>query len=149
MDSAEMIRLCKAHTMYSWSAGKAVDPIPITGAEGIYFWGPDGRKILDFNSHVMSVNVGHGHPRVIEAVQAQLETLPFAMPGSATEVRARLGKLMAEITPGDIDVFFFTCSGAEANENAIKAALVHGAPQDPEPLPKLPRRHPRRGDAHR
>ena len=44
------------------------------------------------------------------------------MPGSATEVRARLGKLLAEVTPGDIDVFFFTCSGAEANENAIKAA---------------------------
>jgi taurine---2-oxoglutarate transaminase len=122
MDTSEMIRLCKAHTMYSWSAGDAVDPLPITGAEGIYFWGPDGRRYLDFNSHVMSVNVGHGHPRVIEAIKAQLDTLPFAMPGSATEVRARVGKLLAEVTPGDIDVFFFTCSGAEANENAIKAA---------------------------
>ena len=122
MDTSEMVRLCKAHTMYSWSAGDKVDPLPISGAEGIYFWGPDGRKYLDFNSHVMSVNVGHGHRRVIEAVKTQLDTLPFAMPGSATEVRARLGKLLAEVTPGDIDVFFFTCSGAEANENAIKAA---------------------------
>ena len=122
MDTAEMVRLCKAHTMYSWSAGDAVEPLPITGAEGIWFWGPDGRRLLDFNSHVMSVNVGHGHPRVIDAIKAQLDALPFAMPGSATEVRARLGQLLAEITPGDIDVFFFTCSGAEANENAIKAA---------------------------
>ena len=122
MDTAEMVRLCKAHTMYSWSAGDAVSPLPITGAEGIWFWGPDGRRLLDFNSHVMSVNVGHGHPRVVSAIKAQLDTLPFAMPGSATEVRARLGKLLAEVTPGDIDVFFFTCSGAEANENAIKAA---------------------------
>jgi len=122
MDAAEMVRLCKAHTMYSWSAGDSVEPLPISGAEGIWFWGPDGRRLLDFNSHVMSVNVGHGHPRVIAAIKAQLDVLPFAMPGSATEVRARLGKLLADITPGDIDVFFFTTGGAEANENAIKAA---------------------------
>ena len=79
MDTAEMVRLCKAHTMYSWSAGDAVTPLPISGAEGIWFWGPDGRRLLDFNSHVMSVNVGHGHPRVIEAIKTQLDTLPFAI----------------------------------------------------------------------
>ncbi len=125
MTSEDMIRLCKQHTLYSWSAGRDVDPVPIAGASGCTFWTPDGHRLLDFNSHVMSVNVGHSHPRVIAAIKRQLDELPYAMPGSATAVRARLGKLLSEITPGDIDVFFFTCSGAEANENAIKAARLY------------------------
>lgn len=156
MNTDEMIELCKAHTMYSWSAGDQVNPVPITGAEGSYFWGPDGRKILDFNSHVMSVNAGHRHPVIVDAIKRQLDAFPFAMPGSATPVRARLGKLLSEVTPGDIDVFFFTCSGAEANENALKAARwytgrhkvltryrsYHGATQGAIALTGDPRRWP-------
>ena len=122
MNSEEMIALCKQHTLYSWSAGKDVNPIPIAGASGCTFWTPEGHRLLDFNSQSMSVNIGHAHPRVVDAIKRQLDVLPYAMPPSATAVRARLGKLLSEVTPGDIDVFFFTCSGAEANENAIKAA---------------------------
>ena len=70
----------------------------------------------------MSVNIGHGDRRVIRAIQEQAEKLAYANPFMATEPRARLGKKLAEIAPGDIDVFFFTNGGAEANENAIKLA---------------------------
>jgi taurine--2-oxoglutarate transaminase len=59
---------------------------------------------------------------VIEAIKRQAETLAYANPFMATEPRARLGAKLAEITPGDIDTFFFTNGGAEANENAIKIA---------------------------
>ena len=89
MDTAEMVRLCKAHTMYSWSAGDAVDPLPITGAEGIYFWGPDGRKLLDFNSHVMSVNVGHGHPHVLGAMRETHSVRPSGNRSSSVSAMER------------------------------------------------------------
>ena len=110
------------HTLYEWSAQNAVDPIPVERAEGVYFYSPDGTRYLDFNSQLMSVNIGHGDRRVIDAISAQAEKLAYANPFMATEPRARLGEKLAELAPGDIDVFFFTNGGAEANENAIKLA---------------------------
>ena len=68
----------------------------------------------------------------------------------ATDVRARLSAKLAEITPGDIDAFFFTNGGAEANENAIRIArLVHRTSQDRRALSLVSRRHRRRVDVHR
>jgi taurine---2-oxoglutarate transaminase len=122
MTGEEMIALTKKHTLYEWSAQSKVDPIPVAKANGIYFWTPEGKRFIDFNSQLMSVNIGHGDPRVIEAIQQQVSTLAYANPFMATEPRARLGAKLAEITPGDIDTFFFTNGGAEANENAIKIA---------------------------
>jgi taurine---2-oxoglutarate transaminase len=122
MTGEEMIALAKKHTLYEWSAQSKVDPIPVAGAKGVYFWTPEGKRFLDFNSQLMSVNIGHGDPRVINAINEQAATLAYANPFMATEPRARLGAKLAEIAPGDIDVFFFTNAGAEANENAIKIA---------------------------
>lgn len=124
MDSKQMIELCLKHSLFSWSATGKVDPIPVARAEGVYFWSPEGKRWLDWNSQLMSVNIGHGHPRVIARIQEQAATLCYAYPGIATEVRARLSQRLAELVPGDIDTFFFTLGGAEANENAIKAARL-------------------------
>jgi taurine---2-oxoglutarate transaminase len=125
MTGDEMIALTKRHTLYEWSAQNKVDPIPVSGAKGSYFWTPEGKRYLDFNSQLMCVNIGHGHPKVIEAIARQAEVLAYANPFMATEPRARLAAKLAEITPGDIDVFFFTNGGAEANENAIKLARFY------------------------
>ena len=122
MTAEEIVALSRRHTLYEWSAQSAVDPIPVERAEGVYFYTPDGRQFLDFNSQLMSVNIGHGDARVIAAIREQAEQLAYANPFMATEVRARLGRKLAELAPGDIDVFFFTNGGAEANENAIKLA---------------------------
>mgnify|MGYP000400668376 CR=1 FL=1 len=123
MDTQEMIDLCKAHSMYSWSATGAVDPLPVARAEGVYFYTPEGKRFLDFNSQLMSVNIGHSHPKVLQAMKDQLDAqLLYVFPATATEVRAKLSKKLAEIVPGDINTFFYTLGGAEANENAIKAA---------------------------
>jgi taurine--2-oxoglutarate transaminase len=118
----ELVALTKKHTLYEWSAQAKVDPIPVARAEGIYFWTPEGRRFIDLNSQLMSVNAGHGERRIIDAIHAQLLRLDYANPFMATEPRARLGQKLAELAPGDIDVFFFTNGGAEANENAIKLA---------------------------
>jgi len=122
MSGEEMIALTKKHTLFEWSAQSKVDPIPVAGAKGCYFWTPEGKRYLDFNSQLMSVNIGHGDPRVVQAISEQAATLAYANPYMATEPRARLGAKLAELAPGDIDVFFFTNGGAEANENAIKLA---------------------------
>ena len=122
MTSEEIISLCKKHTIFEWSAQGAIDPIAVARAKGVYFWTPEGKRYLDFNSQLMCVNIGHGDERVIKAIQDQAATLAYANPFMATEPRARLGAKLAEIAPGDIDVFFFTNGGAEANENAFKIA---------------------------
>jgi len=125
MNTQEMIDLCKKHTMYTWSAGDAVAPLPIASAQGSWLTSTDGQKILDFNSQLMSVLIGHGHPKVIAAMKAQLDELIFVYPQTATAVRARLGKLLSEVVPGNINSFFFTLGGAEANENAVRAARLY------------------------
>jgi taurine---2-oxoglutarate transaminase len=122
MSGEEIVRLSREHSLYEWSAQNAVDPIPVERAEGVYFYSPDGTRYLDFNSQLMSVNIGHGDQRVVRAIQEQAERLAYANPFMAHEPRARLGAKLATLAPGDIDVFFFTNGGAEANENAIKLA---------------------------
>jgi taurine---2-oxoglutarate transaminase len=117
-----IVDLTKKHSLFEWSAQGAIDPIPVAGAKGCWFWTPEGKRFLDFNSQLMCVNIGHGDERVIRAIAQQAETLAYANPFMATEPRARLGRKLAGICPGDIDVFFFTNGGAEANENAIKIA---------------------------
>jgi len=125
MNSDEMIELCKRHTMYTWAANGTVNPLPIARAEGIFLYTPEGKQILDFNSQLMSVNIGHGNPKVIAAMKDALDKLIYVFPGTATEIRAKVSARLARIVPGDINTFFFTLGGAEANENAIRAAKLY------------------------
>ncbi len=130
MNGEEIVRLCLEHTLYSWSATASVHPLPIVRAEGLYMVTADGRRILDFASQLMCVNIGHSHPRVVEAMKHACDGLLFVHPSTATEMRARLAERLARLCPGDLDVFFFTLGGAEANENAIRAArLFTGRPK--------------------
>jgi taurine---2-oxoglutarate transaminase len=125
LTDSEILPLSLEHSFWTWSAQAKVAPIPVTKAKGVYFWDADGKRYLDFNSMVMCVNIGHGDERVIEAIVAQARQLPFAGPQMATRPRAELGKLLSEITPGDLNTFLFTLGGADANENAIKLARAH------------------------
>jgi len=122
MTSEEIVALSREHTFFSWSVQGQLDPIAIDRAEGVYLYTPEGRRILDFNSQLMSVNIGHGDRRVIDAITEQATKLQYVQPAFATEIRARLGQKLAEILPGDLDKVFFTLGGAEAIENAIKMA---------------------------
>jgi len=121
----EILPLSMEHSFWTWSAQAKVTPIPVTHAKGVYFWDADGKRYLDFNSMVMCVNIGHGDERVINAIAEQAKQLPFAGPPMATKPRAILGKMLSEITPGNINRFLFTLGGAEANENAIKIARAY------------------------
>ncbi|HEX8025633.1 MAG TPA: aminotransferase class III-fold pyridoxal phosphate-dependent enzyme [Candidatus Limnocylindrales bacterium] len=122
MTSEEIVALSREHTFFSWSIQGQLDPIAIDRAEGVYLYTPEGKRILDFNSQLMSVNIGHGDRRVIDAITEQAMKLQYVQPAFATEIRARLGEKLSEILPGDLDKVFFTLGGAEAIENAIKMA---------------------------
>ncbi|MEI6208637.1 MAG: aminotransferase class III-fold pyridoxal phosphate-dependent enzyme [Desulfuromonadales bacterium] len=122
MTAEEMVDLCKKHTFWSWSAQGSVNPIPMVRAEGIHFWDANGKRYMDMNSQLMCSNIGHGDQRVIDAIKEQAQELAYAGPGIATRIRAEIGPMLARHTPGDLNTFFFTLGGAEANENAIKLA---------------------------
>jgi taurine---2-oxoglutarate transaminase len=122
MNADDIVALTRQHSFFSWSAQAAVNPIPMARAKGVYFWDANGKRYLDMNSQLMCVNIGHGDQRVIDAIKAQADELAYAGPGMATRVRAELGQLLASVTPGDLNHFFFTLGGAEANENALKLA---------------------------
>ena len=89
MTGEEIVALSKRHTLFEWSAQSKVDPIPVARAKGVYFWTPEGKRFIDFNSQLMCVNIGHGDERVIRAIQEQAATLAYANPFMATEARAR------------------------------------------------------------
>jgi taurine--2-oxoglutarate transaminase len=113
------------YVLHSWSVRSAIDPIPIAGAEGRYFWDFDGNRYLDFASQLVNVSIGHQHPKVVAAIKEQADRLCTIGPMMANEKRSELARLLAEVTPGDLTMSFFTNGGAEANENAIKLARWH------------------------
>ena len=130
LSAEEITELCLRHTLYDWSAQAALKPLVVTNAKGVYFHTADGRRFIDFNSQLMSVNAGHGDRRIIEAIKQQADQLAYINPAMAHEPRARLGQKLAQLLPGDIDKVFFTLAGNDANENAIKIArTVTGRPK--------------------
>lgn len=125
INNSQILPLSLEHSFWTWSAQGKIAPIPVKRAKGVYFWDLDGKRYLDFNSMVMCVNIGHGDERVINAIIEQARELPYVGPAMTSRPRAILGKLLTEITPGDIDHFLFTLGGADANENAIKLAQAY------------------------
>ena len=121
---AQIVADAKEYVLYSWSVQSQINPIPVAGAEGRYFWDYDGKRYLDFASQLVNVSIGHQHPKIVAAIKEQADKLCTIGPPMANESRSRLGRLLAEITPGDLSVSFFTNGGAEANENAIKLARL-------------------------
>ncbi len=118
----QIVADAKQYVLHSWSVQDAVNPIPVAGGEGRYFWDYDGKRYLDFASQLVNLSLGHQHPKLIAAIKEQAEKLCTIGPPMASEARSTLARLLAEVTPGDLAMSFFTNGGAEANENAIKLA---------------------------
>ncbi len=99
-------------------------------AEGVYVWDAQGKRYLDFLGLYGTLNLGHRHPRVVEAVKRQLDRMPMSVRVMISEPTARLAARLAEITPGELSMTFFGNSGAEAVEAAFKLARMHtGRPE--------------------
>ena len=122
-DTDQVIHDNREYTMFSWSVQNQTHPIHMTGGLGSHFYDGDGNTWLDFSSQLINLNVGHQHPKVMQAIKDQVDVMCFAGPSFATDVRATLGKKLAEVT--GLAKSFFTLGGSEANENAMKMARLY------------------------
>lgn len=97
--------------------------LPVVKEEGCYYYGVNGEKYLDFTSGIAVTNVGHRHPKVIEAIKEEINHFTHGPIGVIQyESILKLANELAEIMPGDLDCFFFGNSGTEAVEGALKLA---------------------------
>lgn len=110
------------HVFYPWSAQASVNPVPIVGAQGSYFWDSDGKRYLDFCSQMVNLNLGHQHPGMIAAIVEQAQKLTTISPTVGNEARSELARLIVERAPGDLNRVLFTTGGAEAIEHAVRLA---------------------------
>lgn len=112
------------HNYCTWRKRAGWTPLHITGAEGCYFTLADGRQILDLSAQAMCVNLGHNNPAIRDAIIAQSRELSYVYPAFATNIRARATEKLLEVMPRGLEMFFFSTSGAEANEAAFKIARM-------------------------
>lgn len=125
----EIERMDKQFVFGTWSFQKEVRPKQIVEAEGVRFTDADGDEYIDFSSQLMCSNLGHSADRVEDAIEEQAHEIAYVAPNYTTEARAKLGKKLAEVTPGDLSKTFFSTSGTEAVEAAIKIARSYTGKQ--------------------
>jgi taurine---2-oxoglutarate transaminase len=122
MDEEEIRRIVRDTNYVTWRRQSGWNPLVVARAEGSKFWDSSGREYLDLSSQLIATNLGHSNPRVVEAIAEQARTLAYAVPGFATEARARLSASLLEVLPKGLGRFFFSTSGTDANEAALKIA---------------------------
>ncbi|MGI9577611.1 MAG: aminotransferase class III-fold pyridoxal phosphate-dependent enzyme, partial [Microthrixaceae bacterium] len=115
----------RAHVFHSWSAQEQLSLVPVAGGEGAEFWDAEGNRWIDFASQLVNLNLGHQHPRMVEAIRRQAGELCTIAPTFANSTRSEAAELIASHAPVGLDKVFFTNGGAEAVENAIRMAKVH------------------------
>jgi beta-alanine--pyruvate transaminase len=101
-------------------------PRVFVSAKGMYYRSDDGREILDGAAGLWCVNAGHSHPRIVEAVQEQVQTLDYSPAFQMGHPKAfQLADEVARLFPGDLNYAFFTNSGSESVDTALKIALAY------------------------
>ncbi|MDR2565615.1 MAG: aspartate aminotransferase family protein [Bifidobacteriaceae bacterium] len=110
---------------HSWSAQAALPDVVIAGGEGATLWNHQGQRWIDFSSQLVNANIGYRHPRVVEAIKRQAETLATVAPAVANQTRAEAAQAILRHTPPGLAKVFFTNAGADAVENAIRLARLH------------------------
>ena len=101
------------------------EPLPLDHGDGTYVWDVEGRRYLDFFGGILTTSVGHNNPRVADAVRDQVGKLIHSSTLYPNANHVALAEKLAEITPGDLQMSYFTNSGSEADETAIVAAQVY------------------------
>ncbi len=124
VDIERVQRDTREHVLISWLAQGGLAPLVVTGGEGVWIHS-GARRILDFSSTLVNTNLGHQHPKVVQAIVDQAQRLTYAAPGFTDEPRATLARMIAEVAPGDLVKTLFTTGGSEAIEEAIKIARLY------------------------
>ena len=119
-DLATRVTEYSVHSYHTWSRQKGWKALFIKDAEGIYFYDDKGKRYIDFSSQLMCSNLGHKNKAVIEAIVKQAEKLPYMMPGFTTDAVVEAVEALQTVMPKQLSKFFFSTSGTEANEAAVK-----------------------------
>jgi taurine---2-oxoglutarate transaminase len=128
-DTAKRVQEYAAHSFHTWSRQKGWKaPLLVNDAEGIYFYDHTGKAYIDFSSQLMCSNLGHKNKAVIEAIVKQAEKLPYIVPSFANEASMAAVEALRTVMPKGLDKFFFSTSGTEANEAAVKMVRQACAP---------------------
>ncbi len=102
------------------------NPRLLARAEGMHYWTPEGRQILDGTAGLWCVNAGHGRREIVEAVRRQAAEMDFAPTFQMGHpIAFELATELVALTPGGLDHVFFTNSGSEAVDTALKIALAY------------------------
>ncbi len=102
------------------------EPKMVVRAEGMFYWNDRGEKLIDASSGLFCANAGHGRKEIAEAVGRQLRELDFVPPFLRGHPKQfELATRVAELTPGDLNRIFFTNSGSESVDTAMKVALAY------------------------
>lgn len=125
----EIERIDREHVFGTWSYQNEVDPTQVVDADGVRFTTADGEEYIDLSGQLMCSNLGHSADRVADAVADQVRDVAYVSPGYTTDARANLGEALAEVTPGDLTKTFFSTSGTEAVEAALKIARLYTGKQ--------------------
>lgn len=123
-DGVRAFDLDREFVFHSWSAQGALKPFVIASASGCDVYTYDGERYLDFSSQLVNTNIGHSHPKVVEAIQRQAAELATVAPAHASLVRGEAAKRIIEKAGPGYSKVFFTNGGADANENAIRMARL-------------------------
>jgi len=118
--------------LHTWSVPADWHAPTIAGGAGAWFWDTEGRRYLDMSSLSECCNLGHQHPAVVRAIQAQAATLCYTTSAWGAEPRARLAERLLELSGFEGGRVYFTLGGADANETAVK--LARWASDKPEGL---------------
>ena len=119
----------KRHVFGTWSFQSEVSPTQVVGGDGARFTTADGEEYIDFSGQLMCSNLSHSADGVADAIAEQAREGAYFAPGFTTEARARLGEKLADVTPGALTKTFFSTSGTEAVEAAIKIARFYTGKQ--------------------
>ena len=121
----EVSDLDRKYVFHSWSAQSQIAPMPVAGGKGSYFWDFDGKRYLDFSCQLVFTNIGFQHPKVIDAIKKQADTLATIAPQVANDVRSEAAQRIVGLAGSKFSKVFFTNGGADGNENAIRMARLH------------------------
>ena len=101
-------------------------PRLLAKAKDMHFWTPEGRQILDGIAGLWCVNAGHARPKIVKAIAEQAAELDYAPPFNMAHPKAfELAERLVQLTPAGLDKVFFTNSGSESVDTALKMAIAY------------------------
>ncbi len=125
----EIVDQVVKYTYGTWRFQKGWRPQHIVDAEGVYLYDVSGKRYLDFSSQLMCSNLGHKNQALIKAIVEQAQNMPYINPAYSTDVRAKASEALVKVLPAGLEKIFYSTSGTEANEAALKIARMYQKPR--------------------